>query len=307
MTQDRFEQISQILEDLRALKSTSTDIDFLYAVDENIRFFEAAKSPIRYLHWIFFRMPKIDSRRLLEINDILPRWDREMHIKLMEVEKRKFPGLIRPLVDVILAFIKAENRPLLLVDIGFGGMETERQVIENLIAIDYKQPIIFIAVDQSQSAHEIAKENLAEFKDKIQYVDIDQLNSSVLYEVKKKNVDITVLACRNDIFSLDKVFEHYAFDLSYHSLFKHHLSEKQQEDLDRVLNQISKKVLEYDGFRSNISLIPQTKNGWGYPSFLNASIFSNLRFGKVKELIRSSKIKNTELFFFKQKGTYLIK
>ena len=90
MSQDRINQIDQILLDLQAVRTTTTDKDKLYAIDENIIFFEAAKSFPRYLQWVFSRINKIDPKRLLEINDILPQWDREMHIKLMEVEKRKY-------------------------------------------------------------------------------------------------------------------------------------------------------------------------------------------------------------------------
>jgi len=307
MGQDRLQQIGQILQDLRVKKNTTTDRDLLYAIDENIVFFEASKSPFKYLWWILFRMPKIDCTRVLEINDILPKWDKEMHIKLMEVEKRKFPGLIKPLVENIVEHIKKENRPLVLADIGFGGMETERQVIEKLIEDDHQQPIVFVGIDQSLSAHEIAKENLSPFKDKIQYHDIDQLSDSTLKDTIKSNTGITVIACRNDIFNFSKIFGQGIFDLSYHSLFKHHLNDQQQKKLDRVLQQISKKVLEYDGFRSNISLIPQTKNGWGHPAFLNAAIFSNLRFNKQHDLSLQSKQKGKKILFFRQKGNYLMK
>ena len=92
MPQERINQINEILVDLRAAKTATADKDKLYAIDENIIFFEAAKSFSCYLRWVFSRMNKIDPKRLLEINDILPKWDREMHIKLIEVEKRKYPG-----------------------------------------------------------------------------------------------------------------------------------------------------------------------------------------------------------------------
>ena len=34
------------------------------------------------------RAPKIDGKRLLEINDVLPKWDENIHRKLMEMETR---------------------------------------------------------------------------------------------------------------------------------------------------------------------------------------------------------------------------
>lgn len=303
----RKNQIDQIITDLKIAKTETSDRDRLYAIDQNIAFFEAAKSLPRFVVWIFTKMFKVDKRRLLEINDILPKWDKEMHIKLMEIEQRKFPGLIKPLVDRIVEFIKKENCPLVLADIGSGGMEAERQVIERLIKDDYKQPIVFIGVDQSPSAHEIAKENLSIFKDKIQYRNIDQLSDPILEDIKKFNVGITVIACRNDIFNLDKIFGQNIFDLSYHSLFKHHLNEQQQKELDRILKFTSKKVLEYDGFRSNIFLFLQIKSGWNHPAFLNAAVFSNLRFNKQRNLISQSRQKNKKISFFKHLGNYLTK
>lgn len=307
MNQNRIEQIGQILKDLKDKKNITVDKDLLYAIDQNIIFFEAVKSFPSFILWVFTKMSKIDKERLLEINDILPKWDKEMHIKLMGIEKRKFPGLIRPLVEEIVEHIKNENRPLVLADIGFGGMETERQVIERLIKGGHRQPIVFIGVDQSPSAHEIAKENLSVFKNQIQYLNIDQLNDAILRDTKESNIGITVIACKNNIFNLDKTFGRETFDLSYHSLFKHHLNAGQQKELDRILQFISRKVLEYDGFRSNIALIPQTKNGWYCPAFLNAAIFSNLRFNKQRDLLNQSKQKCKEISFFRQKGAYIMK
>lgn len=305
MSQDRTNQIGQILLDLRIARTTTTDKDKLYAIDENIIFFEATKSFPRYLWWVFSKMNKIDPKRLLEINDILPKWDREMHIKLMEVEKRKYPGLIKPLVDAIIEFIKKKNRPLVLVDIGFGGMETERQVLERLIADKFRQRVIFVGIDQSSSAHEIARDNLKTLVQGFQYYQVDILNNKYLEDLRKENNGFAVVACKNNIFDLDKIFPEKMFDLSYHSLFKHHLADNQQQELDRITSQISKKRFEYDGFRNIISMIPQTKNGWAHPAFLNAAIFSNLRFGRKQSLTTSAKDKG-KITFYKHTGNYLL-
>lgn len=307
MKKERIEQINQILSDLKIAKTETSDRDRLYAIDQNIAFFEATKSFPRFIVWVFTKMSKIDKGRLLEINDILPKWDKEMHIKLMEIEQRKFPGLIKPLVEEIVEFIRTKNNPLVLVDVGSGGMETERQVLEALIAEKYNKPLILIGIDQSNTAHEIAENNLGMFKRHVQFHSVNTLNNDSLQKIKVNNKGFTLIHCKNNIFDLDKIFPNKTFDLSYHSLFKHHLNTKQQNDLDRILISVSKNVLEYDGFRSNISLLLQIKNGWNHLAFLNASVFSNLRFNKQRDLISQSKQKGKVISFFKHTGNYLMK
>jgi hypothetical protein len=307
MKKERIDQINQILSDLQVAKTETSDQDLLYAIEQNITFFEATKSFPRFVVWVFTKMSKIDKERLLEINDILPKWDKEMHIKLMEIEQRKFPGLIRPLVEEIVKFIKARNSPLVLVDVGSGGMETERQVLEILIAEKYNKPLMLIGIDQSNTAHEIAGNNLGMFKKHFQFYSVNTLDNDSLQKMRENNKGFALIHCKNNIFDLDKIFPYKVFDLSYHSLFKHHLNIEQQNDLDRILTSVSKNTFEYDGFRSNISLLLQIKNGWNHLAFLNASVFSNLRFDKQRDLISQSKQRGKKVSFFKHTGNYLMK
>ena len=67
MSKARREHINEILKDLTDLKSR--DFENVYAVDENIKFFEAMYSLPRYVWWLFKEMPKIDGSRLLELSD----------------------------------------------------------------------------------------------------------------------------------------------------------------------------------------------------------------------------------------------
>ena len=95
---DRIATIDAILQDLERLKN-DPHFENQYAVDENIRFFKATKYYPEYLRWIIHHAPKIDAAELLEITDMpFPRWDREMHQKLVELEQKDFPGLVTPLV-----------------------------------------------------------------------------------------------------------------------------------------------------------------------------------------------------------------
>lgn len=78
--------IEEVLNDLESLKNDPSLNQ--YAIDENIAFFDATKSIFRYIWWLITRAPKIDGEKLLEINDLLPKWDLAMHRKLIEVEKK---------------------------------------------------------------------------------------------------------------------------------------------------------------------------------------------------------------------------
>ena len=104
-------------------------------MEENIAFFQAAKTVFGYIRWLITRAGKINKKELRELTDLHPdKWDREMHTKLIEVERKKFPGLIKPLVDQIVSLIISnEHRPLVLANLGCGGMEIERKVIMKLI------------------------------------------------------------------------------------------------------------------------------------------------------------------------------
>ena len=67
MSQARVAQINEILKDLEDLKKRG--FENTYAVDENIKFFEALKSLLKYIKWLIKEMPKIDGSRLLELSD----------------------------------------------------------------------------------------------------------------------------------------------------------------------------------------------------------------------------------------------
>ncbi len=62
MSKARVAQINEILKDLTDLKSK--DFENQYAIDENIKFFEALYSLPRYIWWLVKEMPKIDGSRL---------------------------------------------------------------------------------------------------------------------------------------------------------------------------------------------------------------------------------------------------
>ena len=92
---DRRTLIDHILKDLETLRGNPT-VPNQYAVEENIAFFRAIRSFPSYVKWLIRRAPKLDRARLLELTDFpFPRWDREMHLKLMEVESGSSRGSSR--------------------------------------------------------------------------------------------------------------------------------------------------------------------------------------------------------------------
>lgn len=306
LTSKRQETISDVIKDLELLKNNSKSNQ--YAIDENIAFFEAIKSIFGYIKWLITRAPKIDSEKLLEINDLLPGWDLTMHRKLMEIERREFPGLIAPLVKRLFEIISTSNKLMILANIGCGGMEVERQLISNLIARKHNDLLVFMGVDRSPTTGQLIKENFKDLFDKVEFYEVDILDSQGLREViKKQEKQFLVLLCKNDIFELDKYFTENIFDLSFSALFKHHLSSEGKNSLDRILSRISRRFIEYDGYLSWPHLVvPHTIVAWNDPIFLNASIFSDLRYFRKKQLKSLHEIeKNWEINIFRV-GTYLI-
>lgn len=299
-------EIGGILQKLRKFEGDPRFSDRIYAIEENIKFAEAMKSLPRYAWWLLTRAPKIDGAKLLELTDFsVEEWDVRMHGRLMEVERSKKIKLIKPLVDRILKFVFDENRPLIMANLGAGGMEVDRQVISELVDKKYNKPIIFIGVDKSPITNKIAKENLNSLGKGIEIFDIQNLTKNRLEEIAGTNKGIAVVLCKNDIFNLGAEFPPKYFDLVYSSLFKHHLTESDKEKLDKTIKEISKKSLEYDGYRSWRVIIPQTIVGWNYSNFLNAEIFSNLRFKDKKSLIDFS-VNKGKISFYKGTGFYLL-
>lgn len=298
----RGEIINLILNDLKSLKTSGFENQ--YAVEENIVFFHAIRSSFSYIKWLITKAPKLKRDKLLELTDLpFERWDREMHTKLVELEKREFPGLVKPLVKKIIEFILKENRPLVLVSLGCGGMEVERQVLKALIDKKYENQTIIIGIDKSSVAHQIAKENLKELYSYIYIYEIEHLDRQKLKEMaQNKSSPYVIVMCKNDIFELHKDFEAKSFDLIYHSMFKHHLTGEQKQNLNLIIDGLADKIFEYDGYRSWLHLIPQTITAWKYPQLLNGSVFSNFRYQTKDEIIKK---KNIRVRFYGIIGTYL--
>ena len=303
MSSNRLAVINAILTDLMSLKQSGS-FQNLYALERNIDFFNAIKSFPSYLKWILTCAPYLEKEKLLELQDLpFTRWDREMHARLIEMERRRFPGLIKPLVDRIVRFIIDEHRTVVIANFGYGGMEVERQILQDLLRRKHTSPVLFIGIDKSSDVPEIAKDNLKELGIAVNIDEIEKLTSDFLEKTKSEISKHTILLCKNDIFSLTQLFSAKSFDLIFHSLFMHHLSPEEKRNVRSAARILAKNVLEYDGYKNWPVMIPQTIVGWNYPPFFNAEIFSNLRFDPKKEVQEHAG--GDKISFFRNTGTYL--
>lgn len=300
------ETIEAVLKDLEALRG-NPQFKNQYAIEENIIFFRALKSGFGYFKWLFFHAPKIKKEELLELTDLpFARWDIAMHKSLVRLERQSFPGLIKPLVKEATRTILSFSGPIVIGNFGSGGMEAERQIINRIHAAGIKPKIIFVGFDNSPVTHGLAKENLKNLPN-VEIEEIGTLTGELLAAQKSKIAEggIKIILCKNDIFGLDKIFAPKTFNCIFHTLFKHHLTAEQQVRLENIGLRISQKILEYDGFKHWFFItLPHTITAWDDPVFLNATIFSDLRYSTKRELADKYKQK-CKIKFFKV-GTYLL-
>lgn len=281
----RNEIIDSALEKLRLFAVENTNGQRAYAIQENITFLQAARSLSQYLWWLFMVAPKLDGSRLLELTDFpVEEWDVAMHERLIELQKRKRPGLIKPLVNAITEYIQKESRDLIIANLGAGGMEVDRQVVEWTLKSNHPHTLTVVAVDKSPITRRIADKNLKEFALDVEIIETGELSMSELEQIRKRvTKKILIVMCTNDIFELDKHFLSQHFDLVYHSLFRHHLNSAEQEKLDRVIQIIGKNHFEFDGYKSWPHGFIQSIFAWVSPIFLNGTIISMARYKTKSE------------------------
>lgn len=303
MIQNRKSQIQEINNRLEEIKKTASPSQ-LYAIEQNLIFFRAAQSFIHYFGWLFTVAKKIEGRKLLELSDFgVPAWEKELQNRLINMERKSFPGMITPLKKTIVEFI-LKNEPKILADLGSGGMEVERQIIIELKKRNYQNKLIFLGIDQSPIVHEIAKENLQGIKGISDIIEIDQISPATMTDLQKKSTaQYLIFLSSNDIFKLTNQFPKQSINLIYYSKFRHHLNEDQKNELDKITTTLAKTVMEYDDYRSWFLMIPQSIATWKYPVLMNGAIFSRLRDLTKKELRRSMK-DNWKIHFYLV-GSYL--
>ncbi len=298
----RVDTINEIISDLSKLKEDGFRNS--YAIDQNITFFEAIKSFKTYIQWLRHVAPTIDSARLLELSDLpLPKWDRLLHFQLIEMSKKDFPGMIRPLKKRITQEITNGSARLIL-DLGCGGMEVVSQVIEELEEVRFSEKVIFIGVDQSPIVSEVVRENFSKLENLVEIVDIDILEKNRLRDLlERARPKHLVIVCKNNIFNLDQLLSKREADLVFHSRFKHHLLDEEKVQLDQLISQISKVCFEFDEYQSYRLPIIQALATWQMPPLTNGAVLSRIRETPREKI---SKDANTiSLEFFALLGAYL--
>jgi hypothetical protein len=296
----RTQIIHEILVDLERLKKEGPhEPDFQYAVQENIRFFQAAKQPLSFLKWQLFDARRIDTSRLLELADLsLPHWETELYDGLRWIERKKFPGLLAPLCKTL-----ARTPGRVFMDAGCGAMETERQVIELLAWRQDSPPRVFIGVDQSPSSYAMIQETFRDVADQVEVTKLKNPNRELLLAVLRPNNRHRVIFIEADALTLEGWLLPQEIDIVYSSRFKHHLTSLQKKQMDKSLKKVGKVALEYDDYRTALSWIPQTLSAWSRPVLLNGALLSRLR-QPSKRMLKSEQHEYS-IRFFSPPGSYL--
>jgi SAM-dependent methyltransferase len=292
MPSRRQKQIDAILKDLRGFKPRRAEE---YALAENIRFFEAAKNPFSFVRWQLVHAPKIEADKLLELADYpFPKWQDVMYEQLNSVERKEFPGLLKPLRNYL-----SKVNATVFMDIGCGNMEVERQLLK-VFGDDVK---VFVGIDLSSEAVGMIQKN---FSEQIGTVEIRQATS-----LDKKTLDLCrgwkgpkhlIVFVQKDALKIDPAELKGRVDVIFSSKFRHHLPADNRLKLDELMVSVGCPALEFDDYRTAPSWIPLALTAWRKPALLNGALLSRLRQPSKKEL-KQAKASNVQ--FFSPPGSYI--
>lgn len=274
----RDEQIGLILSELAQLHPRSEAEK--YAIEQNALFFKSIRSVFLYSRWLYGARKHIHKKDLLEINELLPDLDEIFHAKMAEVERRPFPGIIRPPVDYVTALTihAPQGKRLRIASLGSGSMEVERQIIEQVQQKGELRPLTVVGFDISSKTRAFAGKNLSALAN-VRIVQETKLTEEKLAALERETQElILVVISDNDIFALSSDFAPRAFDLVMTILFLHHLHEEDRIRLVRQMRILAPRTLNYDGYQDEIVIPILSMTGWHNPVFLNAAVFSSIRF-----------------------------
>jgi hypothetical protein len=287
----RKREIQEILADLRTLKS---DPDYREAAALNIEFFRAALCPISYFFWSIFRASRLrkNRMRIVELGDLpFSRWQKEILEKLSWFEAG-LPMMLQPIKQGIvreLESLRQHNKePVVVLSLGCGGMELERQVIYQLMRTRFNFPVVFIGVDYSPAIQDLITLRFGSLVSKglLQVRTISRLGTDVLSELKTQAASqgFLVVWLSGNAFDLKDLPEN-SFNLVYHTRFKHHLTPVESEKLDKLAIHLAPKVIEFDDLFSIQWFVYVSIYAWRFPAVLNGAIMSTLRYLSKRELL----------------------
>ena len=258
-----------------------------YAKKENIVFFNHLKSPLNFLSWLIFNMPKINGKQLLELSDFHlsnGKWEKILQKELRDLESNRFLDILQPLKKEILAFIKSKRKQkesIIIFNIGSGSMEIEKQLIRQLKRERINKKIIFVGLDNSEASIAFAKENLG--WDGIELKRLDNQNiRNDLEKLGPENEKYQVAVCNLNAFDLENIG--IKPDLIFHSKLKHHLPQNDWETFDNLLLRVCPNVIEFDDYKSFFVIVFSVIINWNKPVLNNGAIFSCLRSVKKSDL-----------------------
>ncbi|MBU6214364.1 hypothetical protein KGM48_00760 [Patescibacteria group bacterium] len=274
----REEQIKFVLSRLNQLQPQS-EVD-KYAIEQNTLFFESIRSVPRYINWLYGLRKHIRSEDLLEVNELLPELDEIFHEKMAEIERRPRPGIIRPVVEYITDLVKKTpiSKRFRITSLGSGSMEAERQVIERLQQMGNTNRLTIVGFDIAPKARAYAEKNLHSLSG-VRVIQEAGLTGKRLAELEYETKEqVLIVVSNNDIFTLSLDFAPHTFDLAMTALFLHHLHEATRTMLVKNMRDIAPQTLNYDGYQNEVVIPLLSLTGWHSPVFLNAAIFSTIRF-----------------------------
>jgi len=295
----RLRVIEDILADLHIVQLLITD-EQEYGLAANIRFFKAVRHPLTYLFWQLLEAPRLDADKLLELADLpLPEWEAQLYKDLDRLERRRFPGLLKPLAANLAA-----QPGVTFLDLGCGSMEVERQVLISLNRRKDHRPRIFIGVDLSPASYDIIARNFKQYASEVAVHRVEKLDTATLRSLiagaPKQHLVVFVQA---DALSLLERLQPGDVDVVYSSKFKHHLPKQLKPKLDKLAATAGKVALEFDDYRTALSWIPLVLTAWSKPVLLNGALLSRLRQPAKRELVKSKH--HTPVTFYNPPGSYI--
>ena len=286
----------------------SCDQQLYYSIDENIRFFEAARSLPRYIFWLLTEYSKINGHRILELSDFHLRegeWEKMLLGQLLTLERKNIPDLIGPLRKQLSKEIRTitqqKNEPIVVINMGCGGMETERRIALGLFKKPLTQPIIFIGIDSSPAAIKVAQQNLRSFSK--EFTQLESLTPDVIHSIKNIQTDkpVQFKVFIGDALNIHNYAEPQTIDIIFHSKFHHHLSDQDKKRFDDMISNIACCTIEFDDYRGAYLPVLSILTGWNKPILLNGAVISSLR-DPTKEDIKSYKKEGWDTKIYPLKG-----
>ncbi len=288
---NRNTEIREILADLESLK---TDDKWGQAARLNIDLFRAIRHPPTYLWWLISRAPQLrrDRSLITEIGDLpLPRWQKA-GLEMLSGFEAMAPEMLRPvkitLLDQLRELETHATRPVLMLSLGCGGMELERQIIYELIRSRSRVPVTFVGVDYAPIVPEIVAARFGPLLSRglirletSSRVDLDEVGR---LKNGEHSGQFRILILNTDAFELARLPADF-FDCAYHTRMAHHLTRQEHESLNRLALHLAPRLFEFDDLFSVRTLLLASVFAWRFPAGFGCVVLSYLRDLSRRELL----------------------